>query len=797
VQGLRNAARRRPWLVCGLVLAALIAWLFSDALFSSKVLGAQDVLLLQTPFAESHIASVPRASNQDLSDAIYQMEPDMLFARDAVRHFQLPIWSPWIGAGEPQLAMEQHAIFYPINLIAVVFPFWQSLEWLAALKLLAAGLGTLLFLRRLGLRPLAGLLGAISFTFCSFLVDWLEHPLVNAWALMPLMFVFADRLAEKAKARDAGVLAALMGFALLGGNPQSAVIAVVPPAVWFIFQIVRARRSARLARAVGLYVLAGVLGVMLAAVVLLPFAELGGQATQLSRSAGPYERNFLFGLVTPELWGRPDKSAITGGPFNYFERTAYLGAVPLILAVAGLAIRRTRPQVFFAVLGAASLGLVVRIPIYSHLVSGVPVLDRMNRGRWWIVLCFCGAVLAAYGLHYLLELEGRWRRIALPAVAAAVAAIPLLWLIPHSDVLSEFRHALGQLPNIQRDPLPRPTLQLASMLRWALFAGIGVVLIALASWQPRRRYLLAGALIAVTAFDLVTFQRGIHPATPIAWANPPEPALVGQIRSRIGHERMGGLIEFQPNLANRFRLRDARKYELPNLKRREDLWTGLGGTSAGGAMLVTPEETRAADVFSVRWMISYALGQTHTARWRPTPVAPIVENRKALPRAWVAYDWRSAGSEPAAVAKMVKGPDEQAFIAPVIEGAPTPPSGSPPPPSAAHFQTDGIKGARLDVVAKRPGRLVLNDTWYPGWKAEVDGKTAAIEHANVAFRAVRVPAGRHVVTFTYRPANVRTGEVLSLLAALAIALLILSPSGIPGYRSRRRGSPATNADDRP
>ena len=143
MQGLRNAARRRPWLVCGLVLAALIAWLFSDALFSSKVLGAQDVLLLQTPFAESHIASVPRASNQDLSDAIYQMEPDMLFARDAVRHFQLPVWSPWIGAGEPQLAMEQHAIFYPINLIAVVFPFWQSLEWLAGLKIIPAqSLGT-------------------------------------------------------------------------------------------------------------------------------------------------------------------------------------------------------------------------------------------------------------------------------------------------------------------------------------------------------------------------------------------------------------------------------------------------------------------------------------------------------------------------------------------------------------------------------------------------------------------------------------------------------------------------------
>jgi hypothetical protein len=553
----------------------------------------------------------------------------------------------------------------------------------------------------------------------------------------------------------------------------------------------------RVARAIGLYGVAAALGVMLAAVVLVPFAELAGQSSELTRSSGPYTLNYLFGLVSPELWGRPDKFQIEGGPFNYFERTAYLGVAPLILALAGLAIRRTAPQVFFAALGAAALGLVVKIPIYSTLVAGLPVLDRMNRGRWWIVVCFCGAVLAAYGLQQLLELEGRARRWAMPVIAAAVAAVPLLWLVPHHDVLSSFGSAVGQLPNIQREQLPRPTLQLATMLRWALFAGIAVALVAAAAWRPRRRELLASALIAVTAFELVTFQRGVHPATPIAWANPPEPWLVPQIRSRIGHERMGGLIEFQPNLGNRFRLRDARKYELPNLKRRQELWQGLGGTYAAGQMLLAPAQTRAADVFSVRLVISYALSQTRDARWRPTPVAPIVENRMAFPRAWVAYDWRPATGEADALAQMTKGPDSDALRAPVIEGAPARAGGAAPRPTPAQFQTDGVKGMRLTVDAKRAGRLVLNDTWYPGWTAAVDGHSTPIEHANVAFRAVQVPAGRHIVEFTYRPSSVRIGELLSLVAALAIALLILSPSGIPGYRSRRRGSPATSADARP
>ena len=49
------------------------------------------------------------------------------------------------------------------------------------------------------------------------------------------------------------------------------------------------------------------------------------------------------------------------------------------------------------------------------------------------------------------------------------------------------------------------------------------------------------------------------------------------------------------------------------------------------------------------------------------------------------------------------------------------------------------------------GWVVLNDLWHPWWFAEVDGKAAELLRANVLFRAVAVPAGRHVVRFTFRP----------------------------------------------
>jgi hypothetical protein len=57
----------------------------------------------------------------------------------------------------------------------------------------------------------------------------------------------------------------------------------------------------------------------------------------------------------------------------------------------------------------------------------------------------------------------------------------------------------------------------------------------------------------------------------------------------------------------------------------------------------------------------------------------------------------------------------------------------------------------LAIDANGPGFAVLNDPWQPWWEAELDGVPAPILRANVLFRAVAVPAGRHTVRFVFRP----------------------------------------------
>ena len=55
----------------------------------------------------------------------------------------------------------------------------------------------------------------------------------------------------------------------------------------------------------------------------------------------------------------------------------------------------------------------------------------------------------------------------------------------------------------------------------------------------------------------------------------------------------------------------------------------------------------------------------------------------------------------------------------------------------------------ISVSTKRPALLFLSDSYYPNWKATVNGKEEKIYLADYAFRAVKVPQGASKVEFRY------------------------------------------------
>jgi hypothetical protein len=86
------------------------------------------------------------------------------------------------------------------------------------------------------------------------------------------------------------------------------------------------------------------------------------------------------------------------------------------------------------------------------------------------------------------------------------------------------------------------------------------------------------------------------------------------------------------------------------------------------------------------------------------------------------------------------------------------------PPSASYAGAMSAGNARIsswrparieiDVDSDLGGVLALHETWYPGWVADIDGKRVPILRADVLFRGVEVPAGRHRVLFRYEPFSI-------------------------------------------
>lgn len=105
---------------------------------------------------------------------------------------------------------------------------------------------------------------------------------------------------------------------------------------------------------------------------------------------------------------------------------------------------------------------------------------------------------------------------------------------------------------------------------------------------------------------------------------------------------------------------------------------------------------------------------------------------------------------------------------------------TPPPllercagPDAVQIADYQSSRVRINAFMACRGMVVLSDTWYPGWRAYVDGREAQIHKAYGFLRGVVVPAGAHTLDFRYRPWPFYRGAALSALSVI-IAISLLS-----------------------
>lgn len=78
---------------------------------------------------------------------------------------------------------------------------------------------------------------------------------------------------------------------------------------------------------------------------------------------------------------------------------------------------------------------------------------------------------------------------------------------------------------------------------------------------------------------------------------------------------------------------------------------------------------------------------------------------------------------------------------------------------------------KYTIQSQKGGVVVFSEIYYPGWSVTIDGKPAEMGRVNYVLRALKVPAGKHEIVATFRPASVATTNNIAY-AALAITILL-------------------------
>jgi hypothetical protein len=185
------------------------------------------------------------------------------------------------------------------------------------------------------------------------------------------------------------------------------------------------------------------------------------------------------------------------------------------------------------------------------------------------------------------------------------------------------------------------------------------------------------------------------------------------------------------------------------------------------------------ELFNIKYIASSKLTNIKGATLvNKTGPANLYETKKYLPRAFLVEN-AVVVKESEKIIDEIKKPDFDPGRKVILEEYVSVGTGLKPAPAVADTQPviklySPNKIVIDAAVASKPKFLVLSDTYYPGWKATVDGKAVKVLRADYMFRAVLLEPGRHTVVFFYSPASFKIGIFISLATLIILTFIYTS-----------------------
>ena len=717
-------------------------------------------------------------------------------------------WLPYLYSGIPFIGSFAFCPFYPASwsFLLLPFPFAFNLQYL--LHSILAGAFMYRFLRTLRLRRFTAIFGGLGFQLSGHLAT-LCYPghlqKIQAIVWFPLTMAFLHKGLFSGKRKYFLYAGFALAMPLLTSHPQIYYYSILALCLYFIWALGNRKRQALSAppgRLLVLFVLAILFSLALSAVQILPgyeTSEYSVRGTGLSYSeavTSSYPPGELLELVLPRYTG----DNIRGGYGHYWgmwgERLVsdYLGMAVVLLALVGSLLSRRIVKFFFTALFL--LGILVACggysPAYRFLFEIVPGMNRFRcPATVMFLLSFSAAVLAAFGMEALEEKVKTqdkipWIKKITSRFLILSCLLALATLFLHQYYGRVYGKYLQSGHNSGESAFfyLRMTFIVNSLRRSVFFACVTFGSLSLLFYTtslvrsgripPLVLGMVQAAFLILFLVDPGFNDRAFIQPEPVGsyhqylYGSWPDPLL------KKASEPVR-LLEIGNELSNRYmvnRIGVPLGYHPIELRDYLDAWNAVAG-----------EMLSASRLTACRYILAPKEKRVHE-RLTPVESSPVTGKvlyqwlQEDVPYAYVPEMVESLRDPKAVLLKMSRkdfDPHENSFI--LSEDMISRKRGHPLKEYIIKVQVYEPDHVILRVDLPEDSFVVLSDTWMPGWKAELEDRAPVqIFVANHAFRCLKIPAGRHILTMAYQPVSLLYGMIISFIAlALGIGLYFYKP----------------------